>query len=209
MDIPALILQNRIIHTTRNLFERISFEACLKDREIAVFALSCFCRRELEELGCFDCPRALSGGSFMARDEGIVIAAKSNAKVRKEFTRFPSYNRRKTGAMTLLIKSAPKPNPIITMPVASPFFSGNHLETVATGVTYPSPSPVPPIILYPIYNKAKDLSESAKAAKRYPRLKRTLPISAILWGPAFGSITPPTAAAMPRKNIANEKTRET
>jgi len=145
----------------------------------------------------------------MAREAGIVIAAKRNAKVRKEFTRFPAYNRRKMGAMILLIKRAPKPNPIITIPVARPFFSGNHLETVATGVTYPRPNPVPPMMLYPIYNKAKDLRESARAARRYPRLKRALPIMAIFRGPAFGSITPPTAAAMPRKNIANENTRET
>ncbi len=31
-----------------------------------------------------------------------------------------------------------------TMPVASPLRSGNHFATVVTGVTYPSPSPMPP-----------------------------------------------------------------
>ena len=40
---------------------------------------------------------------------------------------------------------APSPNPMMTMPVARPFLSGNHFATVATGVTYPSPRPMPPI----------------------------------------------------------------
>ena len=37
------------------------------------------------------------------------------------------------------------PKPITTMPVTSPFLSGNHLATVATGVTYPEPMPAPPM----------------------------------------------------------------
>ena len=37
--------------------------------------------------------------------------------------------------MTLLMSSAPKSNPITTMPVTRPFLSGNHFAAVATGVT--------------------------------------------------------------------------
>ena len=48
------------------------------------------------------------------------------------------------GAITFDIIKAPSPNPITTIPVIKPFLSGNHLETVATGVTYPKPNPIPP-----------------------------------------------------------------
>ena len=40
-----------------------------------------------------------------------------------------------SGAISLAMISAPKPKPITTMPVTSPFLSGNHRAAVATGVT--------------------------------------------------------------------------
>ena len=53
----------------------------------------------------------------------------------KTGTRFPPDQLHKAGAISLLIKAAPKPKPMMTMPVTRPFLSGNHLATVATGVT--------------------------------------------------------------------------
>ena len=45
--------------------------------------------------------------------------------------------------------SAPPPNPMIAIPVASPGRSGNHLISVETGEMYPMPSPMPPMTPYP------------------------------------------------------------
>ncbi len=56
------------------------------------------------------------------------------ASTRKVVTRLP-VQPRNSGASTLLISRAPSPKPMITMPVARPFLSGNHFATVATGVT--------------------------------------------------------------------------
>ena len=39
------------------------------------------------------------------------------------------------GARSFDMSKAPNPNPITTIPVTKPCLSGNHLETVATGVT--------------------------------------------------------------------------
>ena len=50
-------------------------------------------------------------------------------------TRLPPDQSHSAGATSLLISSAPKPKPMMTRPVARPFLSGNHLATVATGVT--------------------------------------------------------------------------
>ena len=54
---------------------------------------------------------------------------------RNTWTRFLPVRPRNSGASTLLMNRAPSPKPITTMPVASPRLSGNHFETVATGVT--------------------------------------------------------------------------
>jgi len=70
---------------------------------------------------------------------------KTPLRKRKVPARFRPVSPRKRGARILLMKRAPSPKPMTTIPVASPFLSGNHLETVATGVTYPRPSPMPPI----------------------------------------------------------------
>ena len=50
-------------------------------------------------------------------------------------TRFPPDQCTSAGQSALLIKAAPKPKPMMTKPVARPLWSGNHLATVATGVT--------------------------------------------------------------------------
>jgi len=65
----------------------------------------------------------------------MVSTAKKRDRYWKTFTRSPFVQDRRLGARILLIASAPKPKPITTMPVARPFLSGNHLATVATGVT--------------------------------------------------------------------------
>ena len=57
----------------------------------------------------------------------------------------PAVRTMRKGARPLLSRKAPTPKPMTTIPVASPLRSGNHLATVATGVTYPSPMPAPPI----------------------------------------------------------------
>ena len=71
-------------------------------------------------------------------------ARKTIPRIANTWTRFRPVQAISVGASTLLISSAPKPKPMTTMPVTKPFLSGNHLATVATGVTYPRPSPVPP-----------------------------------------------------------------
>ena len=64
---------------------------------------------------------------------------------RKTTCRSPCAWTTSSGANPLLRRNAPTPNPITTIPVTSPFRSGYHLATVATGVTYPIPIPAPPI----------------------------------------------------------------
>jgi len=60
-----------------------------------------------------------------------------------------------------------------------------------------------------MYKSGRERSESAKPARAYPRLKRTLPDSARGLGPSLGRKIPPTAAEVPKKKMAREKVRET
>ncbi len=43
------------------------------------------------------------------------------------------------------VMTAPKPNPATAMPVINPRWSGNHLLSMAMGMMYAAPSPMPPI----------------------------------------------------------------
>ena len=53
----------------------------------------------------------------------------------KTWGRAPAVWMIRRGARPLLRRKAPTPKPMTTIPVASPLRSGNHLATVATGVT--------------------------------------------------------------------------
>ena len=66
---------------------------------------------------------------------GRRISAKMTPNQKNIITRSVSVLNSRTGAKTLLSSSAPTPKPMTTTPVASPFRSGNHFATVATGVT--------------------------------------------------------------------------
>ncbi len=104
---------------------------------------------------------------------------------------------------------APSPNPMMTMPVARPFLSGNHFATVVTGVTYPRPSPMPPTRPYPRYSSGSERSARARPAMAYPRLNAAPPRVAMRRGPTFCRRGPATAAETPRKKIARAKIHAT
>ena len=72
------------------------------------------------------------------------MQAKTMPSHTKTWGRAPAVRMIRKGASPLLRRKAPTPKPMTTMPVASPLRSGNHLATVATGVTYPRPMPAPP-----------------------------------------------------------------
>ena len=63
------------------------------------------------------------------------MAAKISPSQKKTSDRSPETPATSTGASPLVSRSAPTPNPMMTIPAASPFRWGNHLTTVATGVT--------------------------------------------------------------------------
>ncbi len=86
-----------------------------------------------------------AGGLLNARLDGIRMQANTTPSQAKTSGSSPAVARSSTGASTLLSSSATTPNPMTTIPVASPLRSGNHLTAVATGVTYPSPIPAPPM----------------------------------------------------------------
>ena len=52
---------------------------------------------------------------------------------------------RSMAVATGLVMTAPKPKPPTAMPVMSPRLSGNHFTSIAIGVMYARPSPMPPM----------------------------------------------------------------
>ena len=80
--------------------------------------------------------RDSGGGGFRSgRAARTLVPPKASPSQANTATRSPCASPRSKGATHLLISRAPKPKPMITIPVARPLRSGNHFATVATGVT--------------------------------------------------------------------------
>ena len=117
--IPVVILTKKTSHIIANFDERMAL--------LAVIAGSPF----------------LFSTSFLSVADGCTInMAAKNPKtritapiIRNDETRLPSVKFRTVGAIIFDITSAPKPNPITTIPVTKPCLSGNHFDADTTGVT--------------------------------------------------------------------------
>ena len=123
-EMPAAILQKKTIHMQRNScvmrYSRVVTPASSASwafaADVVAAAIPC-------------------GGSDNKRLTGSRMTAKMIPSPRKTVGRSPSLYTTRTGASSLLNSNAPMPNPMTTVPVASPLRSGNHFATVATGVT--------------------------------------------------------------------------
>ena len=76
-----------------------------------------------------------TGGSLSSRLQGIRRQANVMPSQRNTSDRSSPVRSTSNGASPLLSRKAPTPKPMTTTPVTSPLWSGNHLATVATGVT--------------------------------------------------------------------------
>ena len=137
MAMPAVMLQKKTSHMSRNRPEKTAWRAV---------------RGTPAGAACFAGPPALFAPPFAAlpgahpsgfqpsgglrmNAAGPTVNRKNTApRTRKLLTRLEVQPSR-SGASTLLMRRAPSPKPMITIPVARPFLSGNHFATVVTGVT--------------------------------------------------------------------------
>ena len=132
-EIPAAILKKKTIHMMMNWVVR---------RYVPADSGSPYSR---ESSAAAAAREADAGGSLRARLHGIRMQPNMTPSQMKTSGRVPAVLTIKNGARPLLRRKAPTPKPMTTIPVARPLRSGNHFATVATGVTYPSPIPAPPI----------------------------------------------------------------
>jgi hypothetical protein len=92
--------------------------------------------------------------------------------------------------------TAPKPNPATAIPVIRPRRSGNHLASMAIGVMYAAPRPMPPIAPYVSTSSHSCPLEDTSEASMTPTEYRTTPPSATGRGPRRSWIRPPIRLPM-------------
>ena len=100
------------------------------------------------------------------------------------------------------VEAKPKAHTLI--PVARPLLSLNQSMRVLTGLRYIIPIPLPVRQPKPTYKRIKDFSTIDKLVTSNPLQNKAVPIMVDLCM-FFSTIEPPNAAAIPKKNIANEK----
>ena len=127
MAMPAVMLQKKITQSSANSQERMQARAPLPPSSGPLMALA--------GGGAYPDGTHPAGGFLTKAAQGMVTRRNSTPMTANTLTMSPASCARSSGAITLDINRAPKPNPMTTMPVANPFRSGNHLATVVTGVT--------------------------------------------------------------------------
>ena len=124
-EMPAAILQKKTIHMIVN--ERVRRYGMIASRSSPPGGRGAACAAAVDASG--------AGGSLRNRLQGTRMQAKMMPSQMKTCSSSCPVRTTSSGASTLLSSRAPTPKPITTIPVTSPLRSGNHLATVATGVT--------------------------------------------------------------------------